>query len=160
MKDLRLTPKQYKFCKLYVTAEDFFGNGVRAYIEAYNVNPDHPGAYESAKTNASRLLTNVNILTRIGSLLESEGLNDAYVDKQLYFLIAQNQDFGAKLRAIQEYNRLRQRYKDKVEVDGNLSVNVSNYKKYLKENTKMLSGDQLTRLAIEQIEEEKQNKKY
>lgn len=72
------------------------------------------GAYQSAKSAASRLLTNVNLLAYINELLKVV-LNEAHVDKQLAFLITQNADFGAKLGAIREFNALRQRVTKKFE---------------------------------------------
>lgn len=95
--------------KIYVSKE-FFANGVQSYMEAYSLKPDK---YYSAKENASRLLTNVDILLYINHLMDLSGLNDEFVDKQITMLITQNADFGSKLGAIKEYNRLRQRIIDK-----------------------------------------------
>ena len=111
----KLKLKHRKFCELYTTTREFFGNGVQAYAEAYGKDLRTRGAYQSAKTCAWRLLTNVDILAYINELLEGIGLNEAHVDKQLAFLITQNADFGAKLGAIKEYNALRQRMTKKLE---------------------------------------------
>ncbi|MEX0686799.1 MAG: terminase small subunit [Balneolales bacterium] len=100
--------KQEKFCQLYVS-EEFFGNGVQSYIQAYDIEIDKPGAYNTARANASRLLTNANIKQRINDLIEEAGLNDAFVDKQLLFLLTQHTDFKSKLGAIKEYNRVKGR---------------------------------------------------
>jgi len=110
-----LNPKQLRFCQLYVT-EEFFGNGVAAYVEAYGIDIKKSGAYHSARTCAHRLLTNVDILKQINSLLDTEGLNDQFVDKQLLLTITQNSDLGAKMAAIREYNKLRARITDKVHI--------------------------------------------
>lgn len=112
-----LTVEQSEFCNLYVTKE-FFGNGTEAYIEAYSIDLTKKGAYESARSGASRLLTKDNILKRINELLNNEGLNNSFVDKQLLFILTQNADFGAKIQAIKEYNKLRQRITDKIELKG------------------------------------------
>lgn len=110
-----LNPKQKYFCELYASEREFFGNGVESYIEAYN--PKRIGNwYKSAVASASRLLTNVNILLYINELLESKGLNNEFVDKQLAFLITQNADFRSKLGAIKEYNQLRSRIKKYIDV--------------------------------------------
>lgn len=114
-----LTVEQSEFCNLYVTKE-FFGNGTEAYIEAYSIDLTKKGAYESARSGASRLLTKDNILKRINELLNNEGLNNSFVDKQLLFILTQNADFGAKIQAIKEYNKLRQRITDKIEVNGEI----------------------------------------
>jgi hypothetical protein len=85
----KLNPLQRKFGKLYASEREFFGNGVQAYAEAYGIDLSTRGAYQSAKSAASRLLTNVNLLAYINELLEVV-LNEAHVDKQLAFLITQN----------------------------------------------------------------------
>ena len=109
MSKTKLNPKQEKFCQLYITPDaDFFGNGTQCYIEAYN--PRKVGNwYNSAMASASRLLRNVKICERINELLEEQGLNDQFVDKQLAFLITQFSNLKVKLSAIQEYNKLRGR---------------------------------------------------
>ena len=110
----KLNPLQRKFGKLYASEREFFGNGVQAYAKAYGIDLSTRGAYQSAKSAASRLLTNVNLLAYINELLEVV-LNEAHVDKQLAFLVTQNADFGAKLGAIKEFNALRQRITKKFE---------------------------------------------
>lgn len=114
-KEIKLNPEQELFCKLYATETEFFGNGVQAYIEAYNPNPSKPNWYKTACSSASQLLSNIKVLNRINELLELGALNDTHVDKQLGFLITQHSDFGAKLGAIREYNNLKQRITKKVD---------------------------------------------
>ena len=111
IKDLPL--RQEKFCKYYTGPKEFFGNGVQSYLAVY----PHTG-YDSARTQASLLLTNHNILRRINELLEDMVLNDAYADKQLGLLITQNADGTLKLNALKEYNRLRQRILTKINMSG------------------------------------------
>lgn len=117
-KDNGLNPQQEKFCKLYATDKEFFGNGVQAYAEAYAIDLRVRGAYQSARADASRLLTNANILERINKLLDEGGLNDSFVDKQLLFVINQNADFSSKMAAIREYNKLKQRVTERLEHTG------------------------------------------
>lgn len=105
----KLTLSQERFCELFASEAETFGNGTQSYIEAYHVDLTKKGAYAAARACASRLLTKANILTRIDELLESATLNNTFVDKQLAFLIAQNADFGAKMSAIKEYNALKKR---------------------------------------------------
>jgi hypothetical protein len=110
----KLNPKQEKFCQLYASDVEFFGNGVASYIEVYK--PKQKGNwYKSACSSASRLLRNVKACERINELLELGGLNDQFVDKQLNFLITQHADFTNKLGAIKEYNQLKQRIKRKID---------------------------------------------
>lgn len=113
-KDFGLSPKQSKFCELYATDREFFGNGTQSYIEAYN--PKRKGNwYMNAKAAASENLTKPNLLKYTNYLLEEEGLNDQNVDKQLLFIINQHADFKSKVAAIREYNKLKQRITDKVD---------------------------------------------
>jgi hypothetical protein len=101
---------------LFASDREFFGNGVQSYIEAYGVIASKPSSYAAARANSSRLLTKANILQRITTLLEDTTLNDQFVDKQLAFLIVQNADMSTKMRAITEYNKLRQRVTDKIDL--------------------------------------------
>ena len=116
-----LTKKQERFCNLYVS-EEFFGNGTEAYTKAYDV--DVSNGTGSARSAASLLLTNIDICHRINELLDEAGLNDTFVDKQLLFMITQNADFGNKMAAVREYNKLKQRITDKIDhssSDGTMS---------------------------------------
>lgn len=116
MVDEKLNPKQETFCNLYATDRSFFGNGVQAYIEAYDPDQSRGNWYKSAQASASRLLSNVIILARINELLELHGLNDTFVDKQLELLITQNADTKTKLGAIKEYNNLKTRITKNIDI--------------------------------------------
>lgn len=110
-----LTLRQEEFCQLFVS-EDFFGNGTQTYLEVYDVDHTKPNWYKTAQAAASRLLSNVMVCARINELLEEGGLNDQHVDKQLLLLITQNADYTNKVGAIREYNKLKQRITDKVDL--------------------------------------------
>lgn len=112
VKKIELTLQQERFCNLFVSQE-FFGNGTRSYIEAYDVDLTKEGAYDVAKSCAYDNLTKPHLVVRINELLEEAGLNDSFVDKQLLFLITQHADFGSKISAIKEYNKLKQRIIDR-----------------------------------------------
>lgn len=118
----QLNPKQLKFCELYASSVEFFANGYRSYIEAYDIDTSAPGAYKSAMSSASRLLRSDKICAKINEILDLRGLNDPFVDKQLEFLITQHADFTNKLGAIKEYNTLRKRTG---KTDGQLDVNIT-----------------------------------
>lgn len=107
-KDLwaNLTAEQRKFCQTYVTAE-FFCNWVESYIEAYELDVNKKWAYDTAKSNAYKLLTQAKILEYIESLIDYAWLNDQFVDKQLLKLIQQDAEKSVKLWAIKEYNILK-----------------------------------------------------
>ena len=110
-----LTIRQKRFCQLYATDIDFMGNGAQAYLEVYDVDTSQPGWYKTACACASRLLSNAKVYNYINDLLESNGLNDQFVDKQLLYLIQQHDDKWNKLGAIKEYNKLKQRITDKIQ---------------------------------------------
>lgn len=120
---MELNEKQKLFCKLYVS-EEFFGSGVDAYAKAYGLNLENQKDYNTAKSNAWKLLTNTYILSCINQELEDAGLNDNFVDKQLLFAITQNADLSSKVKAISEYNKLKQRITIKTDnkhsVDGQI----------------------------------------
>lgn len=118
---MALNEKQKLFCKHYVSKE-FFGSGVEAYAEAYGLDLAVQKDYNNAKVNASKLLTNPNILSCINDELTEAGLNDNFVDKQLLFAITQNADLSSKVKAISEYNKLKSRIIEKSKVDGEQTI--------------------------------------
>lgn len=117
-----LTKRQLRFCELYALDSECFGNWVQAYLEVYDIDTSKPGWYKTACAWASRLLSNVKVYTKINWLLEEHGLNDEFVDKQLLFLISQQDDKTNKLWAIKEYNKLKKRIDEKIELNTNLKV--------------------------------------
>ena len=110
----KLSLKDRKFCQLFTSEREFFGNGVQSYAKAFDKDLSKKGQYTVCKTLASRLLTKVHLFAYINELLDLS-LNKAHVDKQLAFLITQNADFSAKMAAIREFNALRQRIIQKFE---------------------------------------------
>lgn len=125
----KLNPKQELFCQLFASDREFYGNGVESYAEAYGYDLNDQRKYRTAGVNAYNLLKNPKILTRINELLEVGVLNDAFVDKELAFLITQSADLSTKRAAINDYNKLKQRIldKSKVELSGDLNINVISY---------------------------------
>lgn len=113
-----LNPKQELFCELYTSQQEFFGNWVQSYLEVFNIDRGKSNWYKTACVNASRLLSNAKVYNRINELLEEQGLNDQFVDKQLLFLISQQDDKTNKLSAIKEYNKLKARITEKLDVSG------------------------------------------
>lgn len=111
-----LTLKQERFCQLYATEVEFFGNGVQSYIEAYSIDVHKPGKYESAKAASQRLLKRPDILKRIDHYLEDLHLNNQHVDKQMAFWITQKANPIASIAAIKEYNALKKRVSQRIEV--------------------------------------------
>jgi hypothetical protein len=112
-----LNQEQEAFSQLYVSWDkDFFGNWVQCYIEVYWPDISKKNWYKTACSRASQLLSNVKVINRINELLEEWWMNDTNVDKQLLFLISQYTDFGNKLWAIKEYNKLKKRIDNKLEL--------------------------------------------
>ncbi len=114
-----LNLRQEKFCQLYATDKEFFGNGAESYLAVYDIDQNKPNWYQVACTNASRLLSNAKVVARINEILQQTGFNDAFVDRELSFLISQHADFQTKLGAIKEYNKLKQRIQDKLDMTTN-----------------------------------------
>lgn len=112
-----LSPNEKYFCELFASDQEFFGNGTRAYIKAFNVNLKIPGAYEVAGQQAYRLLKTFEILAYINHVMEVGDLNDAFVDKQHAFLLIQNADLKTKMQAIKHYDVKKGRIIKKFKLD-------------------------------------------
>lgn len=70
--------------------------------------------YHTCGVSAHHTLKNPKIDKRIIVLL-NELMEDSQVDAEIAKVIKQNRDLGAKMRAIGEYNKLKQRIVDKVD---------------------------------------------
>lgn len=106
--------RQKKFCELFATDKEFFGNGTQSYIEAYSVPASK---YNSAGACAARLLKDVKILAYIDNIMAECGFNNQHANKQLSFLMTQNAELGVKLGAIRHFNDLKQRITQKIEAN-------------------------------------------
>lgn len=112
---LALNPKQRKFCECYARDPQNMANGMKCYQAAYGKhNPANE--YQNDRQLASNLLKNSNVVVYINELLETDGLNDTFVDKQLLFLLSQQEDRNIKLGSIKEYNKLKSRIQEKVDI--------------------------------------------
>lgn len=114
-KKWKLNLRQMEFCQLYVS-EAFFAHGVDSYVEAYDVDQTKPNWYMTAAACSSKLLKNAKVMAYLNSLLEIGGLSDEFIDKQLLFTATQNADLSAKMQAIKEYNKLKSRVQDRVDL--------------------------------------------
>lgn len=108
--------KQELFCQYYVT-KDFFGSGINSYSKAYGIDLSTKGASMQCRANSSRLLKKTEILKRINDLLEHANLNDAFVDREMAFVISQKAELGPKVAAIKEYNRVKKRVEEGLKID-------------------------------------------
>jgi len=93
-----------KFCTLYTTKH--LGNATQSYLEVYKCD------YETAKTNGSALLTNTHNKERIRLLLDKQGFTDENADANHLYIINQFEDLPSKMRAIEQYNKLKRRIED------------------------------------------------
>jgi hypothetical protein len=130
-----LKPQHELFCQLYVKNAELFGNGTQCYAEAYGYKLDslsdkrptddlgketgEPSERQRAENvcavEANRLLRTPKIQDRLTILL-NEMLKDTVVDAELAKVILQNENPAAKMTAIREYNKIRQRITEKVDL--------------------------------------------
>jgi hypothetical protein len=139
MADGPLNPQRELFCRYYTQNEDLFGNATHCYAEAYDYKLDtlsqedeydlpkgdperkliqrseYDRAVHVCAVEASRLLRSPEIQLRITALL-NEILRDEVVDSQLAKLIMQDAEPAAKIAAIREYNKVRQRITEKHDI--------------------------------------------
>lgn len=137
-------PKHELFAYLYVgySNRDMFGNGTRCYMHVYSraeverleklideLREKKPAGYSvkvaqyearlksignTARSNAAELLANTSILSRVNYLMDQLISND-FMDRELAYTAGQRFDLNAKVAAIREYNRLKDRAADKLE---------------------------------------------
>lgn len=109
-------PQEELFCELYSSDRDFMGNGVQSSIEAFNIDMNEKGAYQKALNKSQYLLRKPSICARINHYIERASFNDQFVDKQHAFIIAQHADLRTKMAGIKEYNLLKGRVKQRLEL--------------------------------------------
>lgn len=144
-------PRHELFAQLFTTRGDEFGNGTEAYIEAFDIDDSIPGQRKVAGTMATNLLKNPSVLQRINFLIDSKlGFNDVYVDKQHAFLITQSADLRVKMAAIREYNAVKGRIKQKLEIDVVSKSNAELDAEYEKLQREIAEAEVLARALEEQ----------
>lgn len=121
----KLNLRQIKFCELYASSKEFFGNGVESYIKAYNPDKSKKNWYNSARATSSEILTNLNVCNYINSILTLNGFNDQFADKQLLFCMTQHKDLNVKRQSIADYNKLKGRITDKIKHSGSVDAEVT-----------------------------------
>lgn len=107
----KLTPKEQLFCEYFSTDRDVFGNGVQAYMKAFGPKVK----YGTAKVQAYRLLTKPNIVKRCRELIDVYFSNEV-ADRELAMVALQYGDLSAKIAAIREYNKVKKRITEVVEI--------------------------------------------
>lgn len=118
---VKLTTKQVLFCEYFTGGTETCGNALQSYALAYGFDLSNKSKYQSAKTNASRLLNNPAINAHIAVLLKRQKLSPELVDKQLELLIQQNANLTVKLNAINTYYKVHGKIRDEIHVSGLIS---------------------------------------
>lgn len=140
-KPIKKNINQERFCFFYASGKnmDTFGNAYKSYVAAFGFQEKLNKANEeltvipynhetkrkekrqeiqrmenSCRSNASHLLTNHNIIARCDHLL-LQLYSEQNADSSLAWAMAQTKDVASKVAAVREFNRVRNRVKDKVE---------------------------------------------
>lgn len=113
---VQISTEQEKFCKLFVRDPKLQGKSFECYMKVYGPDLEPHQTPELVRRQAKELLADDRIISYLNTLLEEDGFNDASVDKHHLFLINQFGDFSTKMKAIQEYNKLKKR------IDNTLTV--------------------------------------
>lgn len=124
--------KWESFAQEYVKPGKWFLNGGHAYSVVYGLNYEDEKDNDTCRVNASKLLTNTNIMDRIMVFLSEGGLNDATVANRLKEILLDN-DKNASLKAMDIYYKYIKRFGDKIELSGEVSGITINVKHYGKE---------------------------
>lgn len=122
-RELKLNDRQIMFAQYYSTSEEFFFQGAKAYAKAYGYDYNDRNQRNAINVGSNSNLKHSTILTFIQILLDGEGLNDSFVDKQILSVITQSADLKAKMLAIREYNTITGRNKRLLEVTVNNTYN-------------------------------------
>lgn len=100
---LKLTPLQEAFAQAYTDfSKASFGNAYKSLL----ATRDFKGKRSSAYSYAYQLLHHRTVEKRVLELLEYKGLSTEEVNVEHFKVIKQDKDLSAKIRAIQEYNRI------------------------------------------------------
>lgn len=120
-----LNPNEKMFCQLYFGGGKYFGNGTWSYIKAFSIdvpllpisflNTKQKKRYNIARSTSSDLLAKPYIKEEGNKILDSL-LKNEIVDRELVKIIMQDEDKMSKNVAIKEYNRLKTRVADKVDL--------------------------------------------
>ena len=117
------------FAQEYVKPGNWFLNGGHAYSVVYGL--DYEKDNNTCRVNASKLLTNTNIMDRIMMFLSEGGLNDATVANRLKEILL-DEDKNASLKAADLYYKYIKRFGEKIELSGEvngITIKVVDYSK-------------------------------
>ncbi len=146
-----LNPRQRKFLENYLLNDEMRGNATQSYLDAYGYDlmdyPDDDGvcddegkqvtrssrekAYDMCATNASLLMRNHKIQEAKTAILNAN-MTEAIVDSKMFWHILYGKGEHS-IQAIREFNRLKGRIKEKLELSGDAAIQ-DFYSKILKRN--------------------------
>lgn len=134
IKEKGLNTRQELFCQYFVFNDVLRGNATLCYNEAYGYKLDELAeddavwegkkliekssrdkAYNLCSVEGARFLRNPRIQERLVKLRNAL-LNDEVVDSKLAETIVQDDSYHARMMAISEYNKLKQRITEKVDL--------------------------------------------
>lgn len=153
-----LSVRQRAFLQNYLFNDEMRGNWTLAYAEAYgydlNSIPDDDGvfddegkqtapssrtkAYNCCSAAASQLLRNFKIQEAKTAML-NEWMTEAIVDSKMFWHILYGK-WEHSIQAIKEFNRLKGRITEKVDMSGNVEIQ-NFYSKILKRNDETLKQE-------------------
>lgn len=120
-----LNPNEKMYCQLYFGGGEYFGNGVWSYIKAFNfdvpllpisfLKTKEKKKYNVARSGSSDLLAKPHIINEGNKILDSL-FKEEIVDRELTKIIMQDKDKMSKNVAIREFNRLKSRVSDKIDL--------------------------------------------
>lgn len=116
---VNISTEKERFCQLYARDPKIIGDAIACYKEAYkelDEVKDKQWDFNMIKRKADELLMDPIISDRINQLIAEDGFNDSNVDRQHLFLLNQLKDFPTKMKAIQEYNKLKKRTDNSVTI--------------------------------------------
>lgn len=137
----KLNLNQKTFCELYTKNSALFGNATICYGIAYGYELDtlsqesewseydefgkreklsdspYDMAYNVCSVEGNRLLRNPKINEYINSLLNSMMTNED-ADAELSWVMKQRTDMGPKVQALREFNKLKSRIVNNIEITG------------------------------------------
>ena len=123
-KQLNLSLKEKLFIKYYLFGcekEFEFSNGTKSYAKAYGYDIKDEKDYNVCGVESSKYLKKPKLKEYMIEMLEEAGLNDDIADAKLIEILKNGNNVEA-LGAIREYNKLKQRITDKLEVKGKISI--------------------------------------
>jgi phage terminase small subunit len=128
---MKLTPKQQAFVDYYISNG---GNGGDAYKKAYSSCKKD----DTARVNASRLLTNANVKEYIAeknNQISNNRIADMKEVKEFWsnVLRGEESDMKDRLKASEFIAKTNGAFLDKIEHSGTVDFNIDKLQKYLKE---------------------------